>query len=52
LGFLITMAKIWLAGATESAAGWRVAFMILAAGPAMGVSAMIVLQRRLTYRNE
>lgn len=46
LGFLITMMTIWLVGAVELHAGWRVAFMLLSAGPAVGVVAMIVLRRR------
>lgn len=47
IGFSITMLTIWLVGAIERQTGWAFAFMLLAAGPAIGVAAMIALQRRL-----
>lgn len=47
IGFSITMVTIWLVGAIESHAGWRPAFAILAAGPLVGVPAMLALRRRL-----
>lgn len=50
IGFLITMLTIWLVGAIEAHFGWRVAFMILSAGPALGVSAMLALRRRMQAR--
>ena len=46
IGFLITMVTIWLVGAVEAHAGWRAAFMMLSAGPALGVVAMLTLRRR------
>lgn len=46
VGFLITMLTIWLVGAMQAAGGWQGAFMLLAAGPAAGVCAMIALRRR------
>jgi len=46
IGFLITMYTIWLVGYVEATAGWRSAFMLLSAGPVLGVLAMIVLHRR------
>jgi sugar phosphate permease len=50
IGFLITMVTIWLVGAIEAQAGWRAAFMLLCAGPAVGVIAMLVLRRRMQAR--
>jgi len=50
VGFLITMLTIWLVGAVESAAGWRNAFMVLSAGPIVGVLAMVLLHRRYKVR--
>jgi MFS family permease len=47
VGFLITMITIWLVGVMQERAGWTYAFMLLSAGPAAGVMAMLVLQRRL-----
>jgi MFS family permease len=46
IGFLITMLTIWLVGAVLPHAGWRTAFMLLAAGPAVGVTAMLALRAR------
>jgi MFS family permease len=51
VGFLITMFTIWLVGAIEPAVGWRTVFMLLAAGPLIGVAAMAALQRRLTSKS-
>lgn len=47
IGFFITMLTIWLVGAVQASVGWGSAFMLLAAGPAAGVYAMIVLYRRV-----
>lgn len=49
VGFSITMLTIWLVGIIEAQAGWRTAFMLLSAGPAIGVTAMLALRRRLQY---
>lgn len=49
IGFSITMITIWLVGAIERHAGWPAAFMLLSAGPAVGVTAMLALQRRLQH---
>jgi sugar phosphate permease len=46
VGFLITLVTLWLVGAVQATAGWGAAFMLLAAGPALGVAAMIALRRR------
>ena len=46
VGFLITMLTIWLVAFVESRSGWNVAFMLLSAGPAVGVAATILLRRR------
>jgi MFS family permease len=43
LGFLLTLASIRLVAGLSDAWGWRWAFPILAAGPALGVFAMIRL---------
>jgi MFS family permease len=50
IGFLITLITIWLVGVIEAHAGWRTAFMLLSAGPALGVIAMLVLRRRMQAR--
>jgi MFS family permease len=50
IGFLITLITIWLVGAIEAQAGWRTAFMLLSAGPAIGVTAMLILRRRMQGR--
>jgi len=47
VGFAITMFTIWLVGAMERGFGWMPAFALLAAGPALGVAAMIALRARL-----
>jgi len=46
IGFSITLATIWLVGAVQATYGWSNAFTLLAAGPAVGVVAMIALRRR------
>jgi MFS family permease len=46
IGFLITLLTIWLVGMVQEQAGWRAAFMLLALGPAIGVTAMLALRRR------
>jgi MFS family permease len=45
LGFLLTTVTIRLIPTLESAVGWRMAFSILALGPALGVIAMLRLRR-------
>lgn len=45
-GFLLTMASIHLIGWTAEAWGWPFAFMVLAAGPVVGIWAMLSLRRR------
>lgn len=44
LGFTLTVATIWLVPYLEEAAGWGWAFAFLAAGPALGVVAMLRLK--------
>ncbi len=44
IGFLITVATIWLIPTIESAVGWRWAFAFLAPGPALGIIAMMRLK--------
>ncbi len=46
IGFCITLLTIWLVGAVQREAGWQLAFVLLSAGPACGVAAMIALRRR------
>ena len=46
LGFLLTAVTIRGVPLVESAAGWGVAFAMLAAGPALGTLAMLALRRR------
>ena len=45
LGFLLTIVSIRLLPVVEAAAGWGVAFAMLAAGPALGTVAMWSLRR-------
>ena len=45
LGFTLTVATIWLIPYLVEAAGWGWAFAFLAAGPALGVVAMLRLRR-------
>jgi MFS family permease len=45
LGFLITTVTIRLIPTLEGAVGWRMAFSVLALGPALGVIAMLRLRR-------
>ena len=45
LGFLLTMGSIQLVPRLVAAAGWRWAFVALAAGPAAGIGAMRRLRR-------
>jgi len=47
LGFLLTLFSIRLVPTVEAAVGWRYAFLLLAFGPAVGIAAMVALQRRL-----
>ncbi len=44
LGFTLTVATIWLVPYAADAAGWGWAFALLAAGPALGVAAMLRLR--------
>ena len=46
VGFLITMATIWLIGYIEPVVGWRYAFAVLAIGPALGTASMLALRQR------
>ena len=45
LGFLLTIASIRLVPRLVDGIGWRWAFVMLAAGPALGILAMRRLQR-------
>jgi MFS family permease len=45
VGFTLTVATIWLVPYVADAAGWGWAFALLAAGPALGVAAMLRLRR-------
>lgn len=44
VGFILTIATIWLVPILEDAFGWRWAFAFLAPGPALGVLAMLRLK--------
>lgn len=44
IGFLLTSVTIWLVPELVSVIGWRAAFCVLAAGPAVGVIAMLRLK--------
>lgn len=44
LGFLLTMATIWMIPPLEGLVGWRWAFAFLAIGPAVGLWAMLALR--------
>jgi MFS family permease len=44
-GFTLTVATIWLVPVVQALAGWAWAFALLAPGPALGVVAMLRLQR-------
>ncbi|MBV8728016.1 MAG: MFS transporter [Candidatus Eremiobacteraeota bacterium] len=46
IGFLITLATIWLIGTMHQIFGWRHVFGILAIGPALGAWSMLALRRR------
>ena len=45
VGFTLTVATIWIVPYVAEAAGWGWAFALLAAGPALGVAAMLRLRR-------
>jgi MFS family permease len=45
VGFTLTVATIWLVPYVVAASGWGWAFALLAAGPALGVAAMLRLRR-------
>ncbi len=44
LGFLLTLATIWMIPIFESSVGWEWAFAILAIGPAVGIASMYRLR--------
>lgn len=44
IGFILTVATIWLIPLLAGAFGWRWAFVFLAPGPALGVLAMLRLK--------
>lgn len=46
IGFLLTVATIWLIPLARDAVGWRWAFALLFPGPALGVVAMLRLRAR------
>ena len=48
VGFTLTVGTIWLLPYLEDAAGWRGAWAFLAAGPALGVWAMLRLRGATT----
>jgi MFS family permease len=50
VGFALTVATIWLVPWWEDAVGWRWAFAFLAAGPALGIVAMLRLRASLQGR--
>ncbi|MDQ3964278.1 MAG: MFS transporter, partial [Actinomycetota bacterium] len=45
IGFALTVATIWLIPVVEAANGWWLAFALLAPGPALGIIAMLRLER-------
>jgi hypothetical protein len=46
IGFLLTVATIWIIPFARDAFGWQWAFLLLAPGPALGVLAMLRLKGR------
>jgi MFS family permease len=44
VGFILTVATIWLIPLTADTLGWRWVFVLLAPGPALGVLAMLRLK--------
>ncbi len=46
IGFLLTVATIWIIPLARDAFGWQWAFLLLAPGPALGVLAMLRLRGR------
>jgi hypothetical protein len=44
VGFILTVATIWLIPLAANLLGWRWAFALLAPGPALGVLAMLRLK--------
>ena len=46
IGFLLTVATIWIIPFARDAVGWQWAFVVLAPGPALGVLAMLRLRAR------
>lgn len=51
VGFTLTVATIWLIPVVEDMWTWRWAFSLLAIGPALGIVAMLRLQRWLSVRS-
>ncbi len=49
LGFLLTVATIWLLPLAEDALSWRWAFAILVPGPALGIVAMLRLRAAVAH---
>lgn len=47
IGYLVTIPTIWLVPVIESSLGWGFAFLLLAAGPVVGVSSLASLRRYL-----
>jgi MFS family permease len=45
VGFTLTVATIWLVPYVADGAGWGTAFALLAAGPALGIAAMLRLRQ-------
>src|SRR5512132_1724196 len=46
VGFILTVATIWLVPLVRDALGWSWAFLVLVPGPALGVLAMLRLRAR------
>jgi MFS family permease len=46
IGFLLTVATIWIVPLVRDALGWNWAFLVLVPGPALGVLAMLRLRAR------
>jgi sugar phosphate permease len=46
VGFLLTVATIWIVPLVRDSLGWNWAFLVLVPGPALGVLAMLRLRAR------
>jgi len=46
IGFSLTVVTIWLIPIARDQVGWRLAFLLLTPGPALGALAMLRLGRR------